>query len=60
MQVSLERTLPPAIHGTDQGDFSHGRGYGFLWGDLADYTAGIGPGILVERVGPHDRIAPEA
>jgi hypothetical protein len=35
-------------------------GYGFLWGDLACYAVGVGPGILIERVGLHDRIAPEA
>jgi hypothetical protein len=29
-------------------------GYGFVWSDLACYAAGVGLGILIERVGLHD------
>jgi hypothetical protein len=33
-------------------------GHGFLWSDLACYAVGVGLGILIERVGSHDRPAP--
>jgi hypothetical protein len=35
-------------------------GFGFLWGDLACYAAGVALGILIERVVLHVRSAPEA
>lgn len=33
-------------------------GYDFVWSDPACYAVGVGLGILVERVGPHERSAP--
>jgi hypothetical protein len=32
-------------------------GFGFVWSDLACYAAGVGLGILVERLGLHERPA---
>jgi hypothetical protein len=32
-------------------------GFGFVWSDLACYAAGVGLGILVERLGLHGRPA---
>jgi hypothetical protein len=29
-------------------------GFGFVWSDLACYAAGVGLGILIERLGPHE------
>ncbi len=33
-------------------------GFDFVWSDLACYAVGVGLGILIERVGLHDRPAP--
>jgi hypothetical protein len=35
-------------------------GFDFVWNDLACYAAGVGPGILIDWVGLHNPMAPEA
>ncbi len=32
-------------------------GFDFVWSDLACYAAGVGLGLVIERVVPHDRSA---
>ncbi|MHB1557087.1 MAG: ribosomal maturation YjgA family protein [Isosphaeraceae bacterium] len=35
-------------------------GHGFVWSDLVCYTAGVGLGIVIDRIIPGDRPAPSA
>ena len=32
-------------------------GFDFMWSDLACYAAGVGLGLVIERIVPHDRSA---